>query len=226
MKIEKNWFYKLSDFSNFSEFEVWENLEVTIFDEWKFDKKIFIWKKTKVKICWFLEKENDYKVEIIQNWDFSEVEINYLNLSKNSEKIKAKIHSKIESNNSVSNVFISSICSENWEVDLDWVIELAPNFRKMAGHLVEENIFLWEKWKIRWIPTLLVKSNEVEASHACKIEKISEEDLFYLKSRWLDKSFASYILIESKVKWVFKNLENQDFYEEFVEDILKKIFSK
>lgn len=74
------------------------------------------------------------------------------------------------------------------------------------------------------MPTLLVKSNEVEASHACKIEKIPEDDLFYLRSRGLDKNFATYILIESKVKNIFSFLESQDFYEDFVEKTLEKIF--
>lgn len=223
-KIQKNWFYKLSDFEKFSKLEIWENLEVTIFDEWNFDKEILIWKNSKVKICWFLEKEDDYKAIIRQIWDNSDVEIKYFLLSKNTEKTKAKIHSLIESNGSNSDVFISSICAEAGEIDLDWIIELAPNFKKMAGHLVEENIFLWEKWKIRWIPTLLVKSNEVEASHACKIEKISEDDLFYLRSRWLDKNHASFVLIESKVKNIFSLIEKQDFYEDFVNEVLEKIF--
>lgn len=223
-KIEKNWFYKLSDFENFSKIEIWENLKVTIFDEWKFNKEILVWNNSKVKICWFLEKENDYKFLVRQVWDNSKLKINYLLLSKDSVKTKAKIHSLIESNNSKSDVFIASICAEFWDIDLDWIIELAANFRKMSWHLTEENIFLWDKWKIRWIPTLLVKSNEVEASHACKIEKIPEEELFYLRSRWISKKSAVYILIESKVKNIFRHIEKEDIYDELVESILWKIF--
>lgn len=223
-KILKSGFYRLSDFWDFEKLEIENNLNVVIFDEWKNNKEIIIWENSEVKISWVLEKENDYKSIFRQTWNNSKVEIKYLLLSKNEEKVKAKIHSLIESNDSVSDVFISSICSENGEIDLDWIIELAPNFRKMAGHLIEENIFLWEKWKIRWIPTLLVKSNEVEASHACKIEKIPEEELFYLRSRWIDKKSATYVLIESKVKNIFSFLEKEEFYEEFLEKTLAKIF--
>lgn len=224
MQITKSWFYNLEDFWEISRFEVSDWLKIIALDNWKTSKEIIVWKDVDLKICWFLEKEENYEIVFRQIWEKSNLEVNYLNLAKNSEKIKAKIHSKIESNFSQSDVFVSSICWDNWEVDLDWIIELAPNFRKMAWHLTEENIFLWDKGRVRWIPALLVKSNEVEASHACKIEKISEEDLFYLRSRWIDKQNASFILVESKVKNIFKNMENEEIYPDLIEKILWKIF--
>ena len=214
----------LEDFWEISRFEISDWLKIIALDNWKTSKEIIVWKDVDLKICWFLEKEENYEIVFRQIWEKSNLEVNYLNLAKNSEKIKAKIHSKIESNFSQSDVFVSSICWDNWEVDLDWIIELAPNFRKMAWHLTEENIFLWDKGRVRWIPALLVKSNEVEASHACKIEKISEEDLFYLRSRWIDKQNASFILVESKVKNIFKNMENEEIYPDLIEKILWKIF--
>ena len=224
MQITKSWFYNLEDFWEISRFEISDWLKIIALDNWKTSKEIIIWEDVDLKICWFLEKEENYEIVFRQVWEKSNLEVNYLNLAKDSEKIKAKIHSKIESNFSQSNVFVSSICWDNWEVDLDWIIELAPNFRKMAWHLTEENIFLWDKGRVRWIPALLVKSNEVEASHACKIEKISEEDLFYLRSRWIDKQNASFILVESKVKNIFKNMENEEIYPDLIEKILWKIF--
>ena len=224
MQITKSWFYNLEDFWEISRFEISDWLKIIALDNWKTSKEIIVWKDVDLKICWFLEKEENYESVFRQIWEKSNLEVNYLNLAKNSEKIKAKIHSKIESNFSQSDVFVSSICWDNWEVDLDWIIELAPNFRKMAWHLTEENIFLWDKGRVRWIPALLVKSNEVEASLACKIEKISEEDLFYLRSRWIDKQNASFILVESKVKNIFKNMENEEIYPDLIEKILWKIF--
>ena len=224
MQITKSWFYNLEDFWEISRFEISDWLKIIALDNWKTSKEIIVWKDVDLKICWFLEKEENYEIVFRQIWEKSNLEVNYLNLAKDSEKIKAKIHSKIESNFSQSDVFVSSICWDNWEVDLDWIIELAPNFRKMAWHLTEENIFLWDKGRVRWILALLVKSNEVEASHACKIEKISEEDLFYLRSRWIDKQNASFILVESKVKNIFKNMENEEIYPDLIEKILWKIF--
>ncbi|MBB1565098.1 SufD family Fe-S cluster assembly protein [Candidatus Gracilibacteria bacterium] len=223
-KISESGFYNLNDLGEFSKLEIENGIKVILFDEGNFSKEIIVGEKSKVKLCGFLQDENDYKMFMRQTGEGSKVKIKYLLLSKNNKKTKATIHSKIESNFSKTDVFVSSLSAENGEIDLDGIIELAPNFRQMAGHLIEENVFLGEKAKIRGIPTLLVKSNEVEASHACKIEKISEDDLFYLRSRGIDKKSAVGILIEAKLKNIFKYIEKEDFYENFLEKIWKEIF--
>ncbi|ATU05720.1 hypothetical protein BKN14_04785 [Candidatus Gracilibacteria bacterium HOT-871] len=223
-KISESGFYNLNDLGEFSKLEIEKDIKVVLFDEGNFNKEIIVGENSKVKLCGFLQDENDYKMFMRQTGEGSKVKIKYLLLSKNNKKTKATIHSKIESNFSKTDVFVSSLSAENGEIDLDGIIELAPNFRQMAGHLIEENVFLGEKAKIRGIPTLLVKSNEVEASHACKIEKISEDDLFYLRSRGIDKKSAVGILIEAKLKNIFKYIEKEDFYENFLEKIWKEIF--
>lgn len=224
-KISSGGFYNLSDFKDFQKIEIENDISVNIFDDGASDKEIIIWENVEFNISWFLHNLEDYNIFFNQIWNNSKVYIRYLLLASEESKLKSKIHSRISSNNSSSEVVISSICSEASEIDLDWIIELSENFEKMDWVLEEENIFLWNKWKIRGLPTLLVKSNDVTASHACKIEKISEEDLFYLRSRGLDKNSASYLLIESKVKNIFKNLEKEKFSEDFIKDIMKKIFS-
>jgi len=86
---------------------------------------------------------------------------------------------------------------------------------------------LWESWKIKWIPTLLVRSDDVEASHACKIEKISNDKLFYLKSRWVEEKSALMLLLEANIKSIFSCLSmlDNDFYTNLIlkiTDIINK----
>lgn len=223
-KITKSGFYKLSEIHE-SEIVLENWVEAIFFDEWNISKKIYLSENSKLSLCWFLEKQEDYSVEIIQNGGNSQSEIRYLLLSKNDEKLKVKIHSKIESNNSSSDVKIVSFASEQGFIDLDGIIDLAANHEKMSWHLTEENIFLWSKWKIRWVPTLLVKSDDVEASHACKIHKISDEKLFYLRSRWIEKTDATLMIIESQISESLSILKdyNIDFYEEKYNLIFEKI---
>ena len=109
MQITKSWFYNLEDFWEISRFEISDWLKIIALDNWKTSKEIIVWKDVDLKICWFLEKEENYEIVFRQVWEKSNLEVNYLNLAKNSEKIKAKIHSKIESNFSQSDVFVSSI---------------------------------------------------------------------------------------------------------------------
>ena len=84
---------------------------------------------------------------------------------------------------------------------------------------------MWEKASIVWIPTLLVRSDDVKAKHSCSIEKISDSKLFYLRSRWIKKNNALQMMIEGYIFDLFKclNMIEWDFYEKLILKIKKKL---
>ena len=57
------------------------------------------------------------------------------------------------------------------------------------------------------------------------MERISDEKLFYLRSRGIDKEDALSIMIEAKIKSLFLciSMLDNDFYEELIEETLEKI---
>jgi Fe-S cluster assembly scaffold protein SufB len=57
------------------------------------------------------------------------------------------------------------------------------------------------------------------------MERISDEKLFYLRSRWLWRENALNMIIEAKIQNLFSCLRmyNKDFYEDILENILDKI---
>jgi len=57
------------------------------------------------------------------------------------------------------------------------------------------------------------------------MEKISDEKLFYLRSRGVEKENAMRMMIEAKIKNLYKCLEmyDKEFYDELLDEILKKI---
>lgn len=74
----------------------------------------------------------------------------------------------------------------------------------------EENIFLGSQASISGFPILLVESHDVEASHSCKMEKISDEKLFYLRSRGLDRENALHMILQSYIDKTFAGLSEKD----------------
>ncbi|MGB2111461.1 MAG: SufD family Fe-S cluster assembly protein [Patescibacteria group bacterium] len=56
---------------------------------------------------------------------------------------------------------------------------------------------------MRGFPTLLVRSNDVQAGHGCNIEKISDEKLFYLRSRGVDKQNALTMMVIAYIETIF-----------------------
>ena len=223
-KIDKNWFYKISEF-NTDKITIEDNLIVAIFDDLNNNVDIEIWENSRVEFYSVLENREDFKVHFVQNKVNSDLKVNYLLLSKDNIKLKAKIYSELSGDSVKSDVKIISIIWNDGFIDLDWIIKIGEWIKKVDANLVEENLFLGNSGKIKWIPTLLVRSDDVKASHSCKMEKISDERLFYLRSRWIGKENALNMMIEAKVKSLFLCLSmlDNDFYEELIESILVKI---
>ena len=224
MIIKENWFYDISDILDL-EIVISKWITVWIYDSWINNKKIFLEENSFLDFFSFLENKDNHKIEFFQNENNSILNVKYLLFSKNDEVIKSKIYSKISSSYSKSDVKILSLIWNKGNIDLDWVIEIDSGFEKIIWHLKEENLFLSETWKMKWIPTLLVRSDDVEASHSCKSEKISEKNLFYLKSRWIDEKDAHILLLEANVKSIFSCLSMIDniFYESLINKIVYSI---
>ncbi len=224
-KITKNWFFKNSDFLETEILEIEDDLKIAFFDKWENIKKIILGKNCFLEYFSFFEWEKKLEKNIIISWENSSAEIKSFLISGNNEKLKAKISGKINSSYSKINSKIISIAKENWNIDLDWIIKIGENIEKVEWYLVEKNIFIWEKANIIWIPTLLVSSSDVKASHSCSIEKISDSKLFYLRSRWIEKNNALQIMIEGYIFDLFKclNMIDKEFYEKLVIKIKEKL---
>jgi Fe-S cluster assembly scaffold protein SufB len=224
MNISKNWFYKLSDFES-NDLSIENDLIVSIFDDLNNNINIEIWENSRVEFYSVLEDRNDFKITFIQNKKNSNLKVNYLLLSKDDTNLKAKIYSELSADFTKVDVKIVSIVWTNWFIDLDWIIKINEWIKKVDANLVEDNLFLGNSWKVKWIPTLLVRSDDVKASHSCKMEKISDDKLFYLRSRWIDKEYALSIMIEAKIKSLFLciSMLDNNFYENLINSIVDKI---
>ena len=58
----------------------------------------------------------------------------------------------------------------------------------------------------------------MEAGHAARIERVSDEKLYYLRSRGIPKDDATVMMVESSVAGLFEGLE-----EEYQIKILSKV---
>lgn len=131
---------------------------------------------------------------------------------KNS--LKSQIKSYIASDKSTSNVMITNMISEN-HLFVDSSIEVEEQTHGVVAHLQQKNIFIGQNGTMRGFPTLYVKSDDLEASHSCQVERLNEDHLFYLKSRWLSHELSTHRLVESyfiHTFWCLSMVE-KDFYE-------------
>lgn len=232
MKIDKNWFYELSNTKiEKNKIEIADNLTVTIFSSQIENYDFYIWENTFAEIYFLIDSSlkdiSKIKINTFQNKPSSKLKLHVLILSKDKNNSKIEVKSEIWSKKTITNTKILSIASENGFIDLDGIIKINKWVKQAKARLEEENIFLWDSWKIKWIPTLLVESNDVEASHACKIEKISDEKLFYLRSRWFMEDDATSMMIKWKIIDLFKcvNMLDKWFFDKLIENTLNKIIN-
>jgi len=216
--ITHSWFYKLSDI-NSEKIIISSDIFVAIFDDLNTIVDIEIWENSKLEFYGFSNSAN-LNLDFFQKEKSSNLKLNYLFFSK-QDKLNRVINSFIKSDNAISNLKLISIIWEDSVINIDWNIKIDENIKNVSWNLLEENIFLSDSGIIKALPKLEVASRDVQASHACRIDKINLQDLFYLETRWIDKDFAKNMMIEAKIIDLFSCLSMYD--EAFYLELLSKI---
>nr|MDD3720697.1 SufD family Fe-S cluster assembly protein [Candidatus Gracilibacteria bacterium] len=221
MYIIKNGFYKNIESD---EIVIGDNLIVAIFGNNNILRNVIIGKNSKLEYFGFYTDEGDYDKTFTLNGEKSECTVNSLIYSKNN-KLNVRILGESNSNNTKIKVHILSFVGEQGDIKVDGNIKISSGLSKVIGTLKEENIYLGNTGKIAGIPTLLIESNDVEASHSCNIERISDEKLFYLRSRGIGKENALRMIIEAKIKDLYRCIFAYDnkFEKEMLENIIDMI---
>jgi len=198
-----------------------------IYDEADVLKKVTFGVWASLKYFGYFETENSFDKHFLINGEDSKCEVFAL-LGSAWEKITAKINGELASNGSFLDMNIVSFVSDGGFIDLDGIVHITEGIEKVEWYLSEENIFLWASGKVRGLPTLLVQSDDVKAAHACNMERISDDKLFYLRSRGLPREDATVLMLESYIAKIFWDLEvnHEDIFTSTKERILARIKSK
>jgi len=122
--------------------------------------------------------------------------------------LSSNIKVNILSSNSQINVYTISFIQTDKVFDVNWSIKLWIDVSNSQWHLLEKNIILGAKVKIKAIPRLDVYSNDVKATHWLSIDRINEDEMFYLNSKWLDQDFSKKMIVSWNVKNILNKFEN------------------
>lgn len=204
MQITKNGFYKVADLD--ADIDILDGLEVFFYDDTSLKPRINLGAGTILHYISFFDQVGSYDTHIICQWEGSELILNTLIHARDS-KISAKIMGEADANNTRLTMNIIALAAQHGEIQVDGVLKINQALRQVFGRLDENNIFLGSSWKLSGFPTLLVASDDIDASHGCKMEKISDEELFYLRSRGVDKNNALKMLLEAKIQVLLSGVE-------------------
>lgn len=181
-------------------------------------RRIIISKNTRVVWYAIHDASIDYSLDFETR--SGESILRTLLLSSDNDFVRYNVSSRLSHSGTVSNIHILSLVWESGIIELNGTVIIDPDIWWVKWHILEENIFLWEKGSIRWIPSLLVHSDDVEAWHAARIERVSDDKMYYLRARGVPKNDATILMIQSYVMNVF---EGMDVFEKnlILERVLK-----
>jgi Fe-S cluster assembly scaffold protein SufB len=197
--------------------------EVVVFDQTStqdISRKVTISNNTNLRWYGVISGYNKYSLQFVT--ESGETIVRTLLLATAEEKLETTIRSTLTASHTTSNIHILSLVWESGIIELNGTVQIDANISGVKGHILEENIFLGSKWNIRGIPSLLVHSDDVEAGHAARIERVSDEKLYYLRARGISKDDATVMMIESAVAGLFEGLDEE--YQQWIYKMLHSVF--
>lgn len=188
---------------------------VEIISDTQADKKITVWPDVVFNYLVILRDDAKMNITIDSQYN-SNTNLKVLCLGQEWHHIESTILTSLVENNAQANVYILSLLKNKSDISVHGSILLAKNVAKVSWHLLEENIILGDKVKIRTAPILDVHSSDVNASHWCRVEKIDPKKLFYMQSRGLDSAESQALILDGYLNNLFEGFEEQ-------EELLKEI---
>lgn len=161
----------------------------------------------------------DFKHEnILEVNSYSNLKINSIYLGFNNKDISFylinKEHdSKIDIQNRV-------VCLNSADLKMKIIGKIFKKATKSKCHQRSNCLTFGEPSNCKIEPILLIDENDVEASHSLSCGTISDDVLFYMNSRGLDKKASLILLLQSYL------IPNDDFYLEFVDGLKIKELCK
>ena len=176
---------------------------------------------SKVEFFGFFYETCPAKIFFHQNEPDSHLSIHAL-FYNDTLPLTSQLKSYIHADNCSSKVDITGLV-QSQKLSLDSVIEIEKGIEWIEAHLDIENVFLSEEGSVSSIPTLLVRSDDVIASHSSKTHRIEREKLFYLMSRGLNYEESLAMMIEGYFHKNFASLK--EHHKDIFSELLQKFFS-
>jgi FeS assembly protein SufD len=152
--------------------------------------------KAKSLACFFADKTQEI-----------DVQLNAVHLSRNTHS-KTLIHSVAKDASSSTIRGLINVSNKAWNSKSEW-------------H--SNTLMLGEKTKAHSLPALEINTNDVSAEHGSSFGNLSEEEIFYLKSRGLKERKAKELIVQAHLEPIISRVASIKTQNEIRETIKRKI---
>ncbi len=122
-----------------------------------------------------------------------------------------------------SNVILKGVFTDAAQGILNGTILIKPAAQKTDARLEERVLLLSSEAYAETIPNLEIQADDVKASHAAAIGRVSEEEIFYLQSRGIEREAAQRMIVHAFLTSIFTHLPDKNVRAKLETLVRKKI---
>lgn len=148
---------------------------------------------TKVDQIIELRESGDYLVELSHPGLSAEIKARFFVADHDQQSINLTIHHLAP--HTKANVSLKGVATDQSQISFTGKILIEAGCFDTNSFLEERILLLSDQAKAQAIPELEIKCDDVRCSHAATISRLSEEQLFYLMTRGIDRKEAEKMLI-------------------------------
>ncbi len=100
------------------------------------------------------------------------------------------------------------VAEERARVKCEGMIQIDPNGGGTDTYLTQQVLMLDPTARADAVPGLMIKTNDVKASHSASISQVSAEDLFYLSARGIPREQARRMFVAGYVEDMARQVED------------------
>lgn len=167
----------------------------------------------------FAEGNNHIKTDIDLNGENSFLNWHLASLSKNNGKKIYEVsvsHNALGSKSQINNY---GVCKDESKLNFSGIVHIHNGAHGSVAHQTAKIIIFDDNTDAIAKPILKIDDNDIEASHASSVGKISDDELFYLTSRGLSGEKARELITFGYLKPIIKGFDNEEIAEELIKEV-------
>ena len=134
-------------------------------------------------------------------------------LCPGEENVRIKVDMRHLSGSCTSRQLFKGVVGGKASVVFDGLIYVQEGAQKTKAYQENHNILLSSEARAETRPQLEIYADDVECSHGATVGRLSEDELFYMRSRGIPEDLAKALQIRSFISEVVQGIDDEDLRE-------------
>ena len=162
------------------------------------------------RLTWMLDLQGGLlsktNVETILNGPGAHAEVFGLLCGNGKQHLELCSHTQHNTPNTSANLLIKGIADDQAHTIFQGMIRIEKGAEQTDSYMANNNLVLSDKAHADSIPKLEIEADTVKASHGATIGQVDADQMFYLKTRGMEKEAAEQLLVDGFCEDVFNRI--------------------